>query len=81
MFAWSLGGLIALIVLVGSAVYIAANTDSGRAMIENMTGRLTGGLVKLTGLGGTLPHELTLVRLQISDSRGVWLTAERVTLN
>ena len=78
--AWSLGGVIALIILVGSALYIAANSDSGRAMIENMTARLTGGHVKLTGLGGTLPRVLTLDRLQISDSRGVWLTADRVTL-
>ena len=78
--AWSLGGLIALIILVGSALYIAANTDSGRAMIENLTGRLTGGHVKLTGLRGSLPRVLTLDRLQLSDDRGVWLSADRVTL-
>ncbi|HXI78822.1 MAG TPA: translocation/assembly module TamB domain-containing protein [Steroidobacteraceae bacterium] len=78
--AWSLGGLIALIIVVGSALYIAANSDSGRARIENMTARLTGGHVKLTGLGGRLPRVLTLDQLQLSDSRGVWLTADRVTL-
>jgi hypothetical protein len=43
--AWSLGGVIALIILVGSALYIAANSDSGRVRIENLTARLTGGHV------------------------------------
>jgi translocation and assembly module TamB len=78
--AWSLGGLALLIIVLGSALYIAGNTVSGRAMIENMTGRLTGGRVALTGLAGTLPRVLTLDKLQIRDDRGIWLTAERVTL-
>ncbi len=78
--AWSLGGLALLMLLLVGGVYIAGNTDSGRAMIENMTGRLTGGRVELTGLRGSLPHVLTLDKLQLRDDRGVWLTAERVTV-
>jgi translocation and assembly module TamB len=75
-----LGGLLLLILAVGGALMITGNTGPGRAMIERMTSRLTGGYVKLTGLGGSFPAQLTLARLQISDDRGVWLTAERVSL-
>jgi translocation and assembly module TamB len=75
-----LGGLLLLILAVGGALIITGNTGPGRAMIERMTSRLTGGYVKLTGLGGSFPAQLTLERLQLSDDRGVWLTAERVSL-
>lgn len=78
--AAALGGLLLLIVAVGGALVITANTGPGRAMIERMTSRLTGGNVELTGLGGSLPAQLTLEKLQLSDARGVWLTAERVSL-
>jgi translocation and assembly module TamB len=75
-----LGGLLLLILAVGGALIITGNTGPGRAMIERMTSRLTGGYVKLTGLGGSFPAQLTLEKLQLSDERGVWLTAERVSL-
>lgn len=78
---WVTGGWALLILLLGSALYIAGNTDAGRLMIERVTSRLTSGHVSLSGLAGSFPHRLTLERLQLSDDRGVWLSAERVTLN
>jgi translocation and assembly module TamB len=78
--AWFLGGLLLLTLLLVGAAFITGNTDSGRAMIAGVTERLTGGHVKLTGLAGSFPRELTLEKLQLSDDRGVWLTAERVSL-
>jgi translocation and assembly module TamB len=75
-----LGGLLLLMLLFGGALIITGNTGPGRAMIERMTSRLTGGQVTLTGLGGSFPAQLTLEKLQLSDDRGVWLTAERVSL-
>ena len=76
----ALGGLLLLIMAVGGALVITGNTGPGRAMIERMTSRLTDGYVKVTGLGGSFPAELTLEKLQLSDARGVWLTAEKVSL-
>jgi len=76
----ALGGLLLLILAVGGALVITGNTGPGRAMIERMTSRLTDGRVKLTGLGGSFPAQLTLEKLQLSDDRGVWLTAEKVSL-
>jgi translocation and assembly module TamB len=79
--AWAMGAAALLALLLGGAVFIAGNTDSGRAMIERLTLRLTSGHVSLSGLNGSFPHRLTLERLQLSDYRGVWLTAERVSVN
>jgi translocation and assembly module TamB len=76
----ALGGLLLLILLIGGALVITGNTGPGRAMIERMTSGLTGGHVKLTGLAGSFPAQLTLEKLQLSDDRGVWLTAERLSL-
>jgi translocation and assembly module TamB len=78
--AWSVGGLLLLTLLLVGTLFIAGNTDSGRAMIADVTERLTGGHVKLTGLGGSFPRQLTLEKLQLSDARGVWLTAEHISL-
>jgi translocation and assembly module TamB len=78
--AWVLGSLAALLVLVTVTVLVVGNTDGGRGLIERLTYRLTGGNVKLTGLGGTFPADLTLDRLELIDRGGVWLTAEHIAL-
>lgn len=78
--AWTLGSLLLLVVLLIVAVLVTANTESGRALIERQTASLTHGHVRLEGLGGSFPSDLTLARLQLSDDKGVWLTAERARL-
>jgi translocation and assembly module TamB len=80
IFAWAVGGVALLALLSIGALYIAGNTDSGRAMLQNLTQRLTSGHVVVSGLTGSLPQHLVLERVQLSDDRGVWLTAEHVTL-
>ena len=79
--AWAMGAAALLALLLGGTVFIAGNTDSGRAMIERMTLRLTSGHVALSGLNGSFPQRLTLEHLQLSDYRGVWLTAEKVSVD
>ena len=78
--AWVLGGVAALTLLLATALLLLGNTRAGRALIETATARLTAGHVKLSGLGGSFPAQLTLAQLQLSDSRGVWLTAENISL-
>lgn len=77
---WASIGTLLLVLLPAGALYIVGNTAPGRVMIANITDRLTAGHVKLTGLGGSFPQQLTLEKLQVSDDRGVWLTAERVSI-
>lgn len=78
--AWSLGGLLAFVLLSVGALLILGNTDSGRALIIRLTAQLTHGHVRLAGIGGTFPAALELERLQLSDDRGPWLWAQRITL-
>jgi translocation and assembly module TamB len=79
--AWVAGSLALLIALFMGALLIAGNTGSGRAMIEKLTHRLTSGHVSLSGLAGSFPAHLMLARLELSDDRGVWLSAEQVALD
>lgn len=78
--AWAVGAVALLPLLLAGALYIAGNTDSGRAMIERLTNRLTSGHVALSGLAGSFPQQMTLAHLALRDDRGVWLTADRITL-
>ena len=79
--AWGIGAAALLILLLGIMLLVAGNSDSGRALIEKATLRLTSGHVALSGLSGSFPQSLNIERLQLSDDRGVWLTAEQVTLD
>src|SRR5258707_2693063 len=79
--AWLVGASALLLLLLGGALFIAGNTDSGRKMIEKLTRDLTSGHVSLSGLSGSFPQHLMVEHFQLSDGRGVWLRAERITLD
>jgi translocation and assembly module TamB len=78
--AWSVGGLLALILLLIGALLIVGNTDSGRDLIVRMTSRLTQGHVQIAGIHGSFPAALDLDRLQLADDDGIWLYAEHISL-
>jgi translocation and assembly module TamB len=79
--AWVLGATALLLVLLMGSVLMLGNTGMGRAQIEKLTARLTGGHVQLTGLAGSFPRHLTLAKLQLRDAGGVWLTATDIELD
>ena len=78
--AWALGSLLLLVFVLVGAVFIAGNTESGRALIVRLTGRFTDGHVQISGIGGSFPAALDLDKLQLSDDQGVWLSAEHISL-
>ena len=78
--AWVLGSVAGLLALSTALVLVAGNTDPGRAMIERITAQVTGGMVQLSGLGGSFPTRLTLRHLELTDKQGVWLTADAIAL-
>jgi len=78
--AWSIGGLLALILLLIGTLLIVGNTDSGRDLIVRMTSRLTKGNVQIAGIHGSFPASLDLDRLQLADDDGIWLYAEHISL-
>ncbi|HZT02210.1 MAG TPA: translocation/assembly module TamB domain-containing protein [Steroidobacteraceae bacterium] len=80
--AWSVGGLLLLLILIViAAVVIIGNTAGGRRLLESETAKLTSGRVRIAGLGGTFPAEIDIASLQLSDPKGVWLTAQRVAVH
>jgi translocation and assembly module TamB len=76
-----LGALLLCVPLVLLLVLIGGNTDAGRAAIEDLTKRLTGGTVQLTGVAGSFPSHLRVAHLELHDARGVWLSADAITLD
>jgi len=78
--AWTLGSILTVLVALVAAVLIAGNTTAGRALIERSIARFSDGHVRLSGLAGSFPASIDLDQLQLSDERGVWLIAERVSL-
>jgi translocation and assembly module TamB len=78
--AWMLGSVLTVIVALAAVAMVAGNTVRGRALIERVIARFSDGHVQLSGLSGTFPAALDLAQLQLADERGVWLTAERISL-
>jgi autotransporter translocation and assembly factor TamB len=78
--AWTLAAVVLLAVGLVGAVLMICNTGGGRSLIERETAQLSSGRVHLTGLGGELPSSIDIARLELSDERGVWMTAERISL-
>jgi translocation and assembly module TamB len=78
--AWTVAGALLLVVLLIAAVLVIGNTAGGRALIERETASLTSGRVRIQGFGGTFPGAIDLAKVELSDARGVWMTAERISL-
>ncbi len=76
----SLAGLLLLVLLSIGALIVAGNTRAGRGLLERETARLTSGRVRIAGLGGRFPSRIEIARLQLSDTHGVWMRAERISL-
>jgi translocation and assembly module TamB len=79
--AWVLGGVAVAAMLLVGAVFMIGTTDAGRSGIERLTDRLTQGHVKLSGLTGSFPRHLVIDKLELSDGRGIWLTAHSIVLD
>ncbi|WP_408737027.1 translocation/assembly module TamB domain-containing protein [Acetobacter fallax] len=67
-----------LAVLTIGVVLVAANTSPGRHFLERETASLTGNTVLITGLKGRFPDALHVGRLELRDTKGVWLTLENL---
>jgi translocation and assembly module TamB len=79
--AWSLGGLLGLIVLGIVTLVVVGNTDGGRRLLESETAKLTSGRVRITGFGGSFPADIEIASLELSDPKGVWMTASGISLH
>jgi translocation and assembly module TamB len=79
--AWSLGGLLILVVMLIAAVVVIGNSAGGRRMLESETAKLTSGRVRIAGFGGSFPADIEIASLELSDPKGVWMTANGISLH
>jgi len=79
--AWTLGGLLSLLAFLIAVVLVGANIQPGRDLIERVVPKLTGGDVRLQGLGGFFPSTLSAARVEIQDREGTWLVVDRFVLD
>ncbi|HVZ07080.1 translocation/assembly module TamB domain-containing protein [Rhodopila sp.] len=78
---WTVAVLIALPVVAVIAVLILANTGTGRALIESQAATLTGGMVRLQGIGGRFPDRLRIGTIEVADAKGVYATIHDAALD
>jgi translocation and assembly module TamB len=79
--AWVAGIALGLCVVLVAAVLVLGRSAGGRSLIERLTNRVAPGTLHVSGLAGSLPSEVRLERLELRDARGVWLTAEQLSLH
>lgn len=78
---WGVGILIAIPILLIAVVWLGANTDPGRRLIEALVPGVTGGTVQLEGLRGRFPEALRVRRITVADPKGIWLTVNAAVLD
>lgn len=76
-----LAGSLLLVLLCIGAVIVAGNTRGGRRLLERETAHLTGGRVRIAGLGGRFPSRIDIGKLSLSDASGQWMSAEHISLH
>jgi translocation and assembly module TamB len=77
---YTLAVILLLPVLAVGLVIVALNVPQGQDFAAQKIASLTNNTVQLDGLRGRFPDHLTLARLQLSDSRGPYVTATSVDL-
>ena len=77
--------IAALLVVVPALAVIGlfsyANSESGRQFVERKVEQESGGTVKISGLTGSLPGQIAVARIELTDSEGVWATIEDAALD
>ena len=79
--AWSLGGLVALVLMGVATMIVIGNTGSGRATHRDRDGEAHMGRVRIAGFGGSFPADIEIASLEVSDPKGVWLRAQGISLH
>ncbi|HJU15110.1 MAG TPA: hypothetical protein VJ770_01460, partial [Stellaceae bacterium] len=67
-------------VLAVAVLWAGINTAPGRRLIERLAPRLTGGEVRIAGLGGRLPADIRAARVEIRDANGTWMRIDDLTI-
>ncbi|MBN9587603.1 MAG: translocation/assembly module TamB domain-containing protein [Alphaproteobacteria bacterium] len=66
-----------LLLLLGLLFY----TPPGLSLVARLVTPLSGGKVRITGIGGFFPDHITAARLEVADKQGMWLSADDISLD
>ena len=75
-----LSGILLLLVFLVGGLFVAANTDAGRAFMAREITTLTGGQVRISGISGHFPDDLNIARIELTDPKGIWLGIDELAL-
>ncbi|MGH6928842.1 MAG: hypothetical protein ACREEV_11035, partial [Dongiaceae bacterium] len=82
---FTIAGAAALVVVVGGVLLLLLQTSPAKRLLaerlETELATATGFGVEVGGLDGFLPFSATVSDIRLSDSRGTWLTADRLELD
>ena len=73
---WIMGVLGAILL----AALLILYTPPGLEWAGRLAAPLSGGAVRVEGLGGTFPNDLHAASVEVSDRQGVWLKIQQVSL-
>jgi translocation and assembly module TamB len=76
-----IGVVIGLPLLGILFILVFANTGAGRATLETLAAKFSGGTIRLAGLNGRFPGALRLAHAELRDPDGAWLTLDDVALD
>lgn len=79
--AIALAVLIAIPLVLLAVILYGANTGAGRALIARETASLSGGQVRISGLGGRFPQAIRLGHAELADKGGVYATIDGLVLD
>jgi translocation and assembly module TamB len=79
--AWIVGVIIAIPIVAVVALLVVANTGWGQREVSALVGQATGGQVTIDDFGGRFPDRLRVGRIEVRDTKGVWLSLAGVVLD
>ncbi len=77
---WTVAAAIGVPLSATLFLYLIADTGPGRTAIEGLVSLFSGGDVRITSLDGSFPNTPRAARVEIRDTKGVWLTLDNVTI-
>jgi translocation and assembly module TamB len=73
--------LLVLLVAVPAGFLLWVNGAGGHQAMERLIDKESGGVVKVTDLGGHFPDSVRVAHADIADSRGIWATVDGLALD
>lgn len=77
---WLAAALVALSLMLALPLHAAQDKVLGHPLVEALINRVLGGQARVEGFSGT-PFRPRFARLEATDAKGVWATAEGVAIN